>query len=185
MMKTKNVVRLPRIARLVAFATLAGTVTVIAAGCGTSAPTIGTAAIESSITKALLVQRGAHTNVTCPAKVPAKKGDVFTCNAVLNVGDYPVSVTETDTKGNVKWGSKAALVILDTSHVSSAIEQSVLAQRGVKSTVTCPQDVLQKGGLSFICNAVVVHSGSKVKAGTYRFRATESDSLGHVRYVGI
>jgi hypothetical protein len=172
-------------ARIASIATLAATMTVIAAGCGSSSPTLGTAAIESSITKALLVQRGARADVTCPAKVPAKKGAQFTCNAALNVGEYPVSVTEIDGKGGVKWGSKAALVILNTSHVSSAIEQSVLAQRGVKSTVVCPRDVLQKVGLSFVCKAVVARAGSKVKAGTYQFRATESDSLGHVRYVGI
>ncbi len=184
-MRTKSNMRLRSIGRPAAASTLAAALIVIAAGCGGSTPTTGTAAIESSITKALLVQRGAHATVTCPAKVETHKGKVFTCYAALNVGRYPISVTETDSKGNVKWGSKAALVVLNTRHLSNAIQQSVLAQRGVTSTVSCPQDVLQKAGLSFTCKAVVVHAGAKVKAGTYQFRATESDSLGHVRYVGV
>ncbi len=177
--------RMPRTARFGAAGTLAAVLTVLVTGCGGSTPTVGTASIESAITKALLVQRGARANVTCPAKVPAQKGKVFTCYASLNVGQYPVSVTETDSKGHVKWGSKAALVILNTRDVSASIEQSVRSQRGVSATVSCPQDVLQKAGLSFICKAVVARAGSRVKAGTYQFRATEADSLGHVRYVGI
>jgi hypothetical protein len=157
----------------------------ILAGCGSSATSLQTSTIEAAITKSILVQHGAHTTVTCPASVPKRIGEAFTCNAVLEAGDYPVAVTETDAAGHVKWISKAPLVLLDARNVGLAISRSVLSQRGVRATVSCPAEVLQEKGLTFSCRVTVAHSSGKVKAGVYRFQVTEADARGHVRYVGV
>ena len=159
--------------------------TAVLAGCGSTGATLGTASIETAITKSILVQRGAHSEVTCPAVVAELTGEVFTCHAALKVGDYPVTVTEINARGGVRWDSRAALVLLNERHVAAAIRRSVFAQRGARATVSCPSEVLQQKGLSFICRAHISTTGGKVKPGTYRFRVTEGDASGHVSYVGV
>lgn len=73
--------------------------------------------------------------------------------------------------------------LLKIKNVTSAIRRSVLTQRGVKSSVSCPPSVLQQKGLKFTCQAVVRSATAKVKAGTYPFTVTQADGAGHVTYV--
>jgi Domain of unknown function (DUF4333) len=152
--------------------------------CGSSSPTLGTATIETAIAKSILLERRAQTNVSCPAHVAQKAGEQFTCSAALRIGSYPVTVTETDAKGHVRWNSHAALVVLNQKKVTSSIEQSVLTQRGADSIVSCPTNILQKKGLTFRCTARVAKATPKVHVGTYPFTVTEVDNSGHVHYVG-
>lgn len=67
-------------------------------------------------------------------------------------------------------------VILNTDRVASSIQASILAQRHLKSTVSCPVNIVQKAGVVFDCVATV---------GGHQFTVvvTETDSHGHVVYV--
>lgn len=74
------------------------------------------------------------------------------------------------------WNSTSAPVILNTIRVERSIEASILAQRHLSSTVSCPVNIVQKAGVVFNCEATV---------GRQKFRAvvTETDNNGHVVYV--
>jgi hypothetical protein len=165
--------------RLVVFAVI-GLVTPLGAcgGSSTSSPALDTTAVQRAIARSIGNQHHVRAHVRCPAGVPRRAGVTFTCSAHLQVGRYPVTVTETNGSGHVRYGNTAPLVILDTPKVESSIRQSVLAQRHLSATVTCPAEVLQQAGLSFTCTASVGHRG-------YPFVVTETNGRGHVRYVGV
>jgi hypothetical protein len=146
-------------------------------GCGKSQPTLNTVTVEHAVAASILAQHHLYTTVHCPSNVPRKTGVVFTCTASLNVGTYPVSVTETNSKGYVKYQNQEPLATLDTAKVEQAIKQSINGQRRLTSTVTCPPEVIQKGGIVFTCAATV-------NGRAYPFEVTEVDDKGHVRYIG-
>jgi hypothetical protein len=146
-------------------------------GCGSSNPALDTAVVQSAIAHSILTQRKVHTNVHCPPKVRRKAGVRFTCIASLQVGSYPVSVIETNGSGHVRYENRAPLVVLDIKKVEGAIRESILRQRHLHATVTCPAEVLQQAGVAFNCTATV---GGK----PYPFTVTQVDGNGHVRYVG-
>ncbi len=133
--------------------------------------------MEHAIAASILTQRHLYATVRCPSKVPRKAGLVFTCTASLNVGTYPVSVTETNNSGHFRYQNQAPLVTLNIAGVEQAIRQSISSQRRLSSTVTCPAEVIQKAGIVFTCTAMV-HGQS------YPFEVTEVDDSGHVRYIG-
>jgi len=64
---------------------------------------------------------------------------------------------------------------LDTGRVQRAVAASILAQRGLHTTVTCPSDVPIKTGYTFTCNA-------KLDVGSYPVTVVITNSKGHVRY---
>jgi Domain of unknown function (DUF4333) len=147
-------------------------------GCGSGSSTMSTAQIEKTISKTILRERGIQTAVKCPGHVQRKAGVEFVCAANLEVGSYPIAVTVTDSKGRTRFGNTAPLVILNSGKVQRAIEASILAQRHLRSSVSCPAQVLQRAGVNFACTAIV---GGK----SYPFAVTETNSAGHVRYVGL
>ncbi len=65
--------------------------------------------------------------------------------------------------------------ILDTKTVQKAIEESVLAQRQVHASVTCPSVVPQEQGHDFVCIATV----GKTKT---PFVVEQTNDSGHVTY---
>ena len=155
-------------------------VAVSVSGCGSSTKTIARTKVERAIANSIAKERGLYTTVLCPGAVPQRSGYVFTCNAQLQVGDYPISVTEVDGSGQVRYESSAPLVVLDVAKVQRAIETSVLSERGLHATASCPAEVRQEAGLSFRCSAAV-----KGSAQSYPFMVSQLDGAGHVRYVGI
>jgi hypothetical protein len=146
-------------------------------GCGRSDQTLSTAPIEHAIAQSILAQRHVHTRVDCPSTVQRKAGFIFKCTARLNVGTYPVLVTETNDNGHVRYENASRLVVLDSTQVERGIRRSILSQRHLRSTVSCPAEVLQQAGVEFTCTATV---GGRA----YPFAVTEIDADGHVRYVG-
>jgi Domain of unknown function (DUF4333) len=74
------------------------------------------------------------------------------------------------------WNGTSSPVILNTVKVERSIEASILSERHLASTVSCPVNIVQKGGVVFDCVATV---------GGRRFQVvvTETDSDGHVVYV--
>jgi hypothetical protein len=147
--------------------------------CGSSAPTLNTSKLEKAVAGSILSERALHTTVTCPSKVPQKAGHKFTCTAQLDVGSYPVSVTETNSSGHVRYEDQRPLVVLNIAKVEASIAASILRQRRLRATVKCPATVLQQDGLSFKCTALINGKGKP-----YPFVVTEIDGSGHVRYVG-
>ena len=86
-------------------------------------------------------------------------------------------VTEVNDSGRVRYASSEQLVALDIHRVESAIRSSILQQRHLAATVSCPHDVIQRAGTSFACSATV--AGRR-----YPFEVTETDAYGDVRYIG-
>ena len=146
-------------------------------GCGGSAPTLNTITVERAVAASILTQHHLYATVRCPSKVPRKAGFAFICTASLNVGTYPVSVTEINSRGHVEYQNQEPLATLDIAKVEQAIKQSIGSQRRLNSTVTCPAEVIQKKGIVFTCTAMV-------NGKSYPFEVTEVDNEGHVRYVG-
>ncbi len=152
-------------------------------GCGSSSRYLNGVVVERSIASSFLTQQHVYTRVLCPSHIPQRKGHVFQCEAGFDVGRYVVPVAETDSKGHVHWSTRAPVHMLKITNVSTAIRRSVMNQRGVRSTVTCPARVLQQKGLAFTCQAVVRSGTATVKAGAYPFKVTQADDAGHVTYV--
>jgi hypothetical protein len=148
-------------------------------GCGTSTPTLDAARVQSAVASSILTERGLRSTVTCPSNVPREANHVFTCTARLDVGRYPVTVVETDGTGHVRYESRRPLVALNVAKVEHAIATSILRERHLVATVTCPAEVLQRSGIAFTCTAVI--SG---RSRRYPFSVTEVDEQGHVQYVG-
>ena len=86
-------------------------------------------------------------------------------------------VVETDASGHVRYNSTQPLVVLNSGKVEKAIETSILQQRRLHATATCPSQVLQQAGVAFQC---AVRVGSS--ATPYTFAVVELDNSGHVRY---
>lgn len=74
------------------------------------------------------------------------------------------------------WNGTSAPVILNTIRVERSIESSILAQRHLSSTVSCPVNIVQKAGVVFNCVATVGRRQFQVVV-------TETDGNGHVVYV--
>jgi len=64
---------------------------------------------------------------------------------------------------------------LNSASVQHAIEQTVLAQRGLRTPVSCPSSIPQSAGHTFTCTA-------SLSVGTFAVDVTETDANGHVRY---
>jgi hypothetical protein len=173
---TASFVATPRRARPVGMAA-AVLAAPLLCGCGSSTPTLNTVTEERAIAASILTQHHLHAAVRCPPNPPRKAGFTFTCTAEFDAGTYPVTVTETNGRGHVRYQDRDPLVALDVAKVEQSIVQSIRAQRRLSSTVTCPAEVLQKAGIVFTCTATVAGRG-------YPFAVTEVDGDGHVRYVG-
>jgi hypothetical protein len=156
---------------LAAAALVAGALT----GCGSSATRLDSVRVERAIADTILRERNLYATVACPSSVPQKAGHAFTCQAHLDVGTYPIEVTETNGSGHVRYENQRPLVVLDTKKVQRAIRASIHNQRDLPSTVRCPAEVLQQAGLAFTCRA-------NVHGRSYRFAVSELDDAGHVRY---
>lgn len=154
---------------------------ILVSACGRSSmANLSAIGIEHAVESAIAQQRGLRTTVLCPSKIPQRAGYVFTCSAQLNAGAYPVMVTETDDHGHVRYENPGPLSTLNVGKVQQAIWLSIFRQRRLRSTVTCPAEVLQQAGVTFKCTAVISGRGYR-----YPFAVREVDNKGHVQYVGL
>ena len=74
------------------------------------------------------------------------------------------------------WNGKSTPVILNTERVERSIEASILAQRHLTATVSCPVNIVQKAGVVFNCQATV-------RGRQFPVVVTQTDGNGHVTYV--
>ena len=155
----------------------------LATACGGSTPsttsskTLAVAPVEHAIQASILAQRGIATTVSCPTNAPLRTGYRFVCTANVDVGGYPVTVTETNATGGVSYVNKTPLRVLDSASIESAIRLAVRHQRHLNATVNCPKLILQAKGLTFDCSV-------RTKHGLGAFSVTEIDEHGHVTFVG-
>jgi hypothetical protein len=149
----------------------------VVAACGSSSATMNTAKDEQAIRATILSHNGVRTTVTCPKRVTVKSGYRFTCSAALAVGAYPMYVVEDNSHGAVTYANHAPLRVLDSYTIERAIESAIRHQRHLRSTAVCPKPILQAAGLTFTCTATF-------KDGSTVFSVTETDSDGHVSFVG-
>jgi hypothetical protein len=138
---------------------------------------MNTARIAQAIQDTILKHNGVATKVTCPARVTVRTGFRFSCGAALAVGVYPMYVVEKATRGAVTYANHTPLRVLNSYTIERAIENAIETQKQLGSTVVCPKPVLQASGLTFTCLA-------KFKHGSTVFSVTQTDNLGHVRFVG-
>jgi hypothetical protein len=151
------------------------------AACGRSSmASVSAIRVEHAVENTIAQQRGLRTTVACPSRIPQRAGYVFTCNAQLDAGAYPVMVAETDDLGHVRYENPGPLSTLNIAKVQQAIWLSIFRQRSLRSTVTCPAEVLQHAGVTFTCTAVINGEGYR-----YPFAVRELDNTGHVQYVGL
>jgi hypothetical protein len=74
------------------------------------------------------------------------------------------------------WNGTSNPVILNTNRVERAIETSILQQRHLASSVSCPVNIVQKRGVVFNCQA-------SVRGRQFSVVVTEVDGDGHVTFV--
>jgi hypothetical protein len=147
-------------------------------GCGGNSRTLDTAAVERAAAASILAEHGLRVTVHCPQDVPRRQGFMFFCTAQLEVGSYPLFVTETNGSGRVRYENRAPLATLDVGSVERAIRSSILRDRHIDAAVSCPQQVIQRAGVVFLCSA-------RASGRVYGVRVTQTDGNGHVRYVGL
>ncbi|MGH2912897.1 MAG: hypothetical protein ACRDJ3_10545 [Solirubrobacteraceae bacterium] len=69
---------------------------------------------------------------------------------------------------------------LGTAHIARAIEESILSQRHIHATVSCPSLVLEEPGENFVC---IAKTRKKGVSRTTLFAVTQHNN-GHVTYRG-
>ncbi len=74
------------------------------------------------------------------------------------------------------WNGTSNPVILNTDKVAAAIRSSIRDQRHLASTVVCPVNIVQHQGGVFDCTATV-------GARNFRVVVTQTDGLGHVKFI--
>jgi hypothetical protein len=90
--------------------------------------------------------------VDCPER-KIKKGDTFTCTAIVEGQSLRLAVTQTDDEGTVDGQPEQAL--LSVEKATTAIESSIREQTGIAAQVDCgDKAVLVKDvGATFDCTA--------------------------------
>jgi hypothetical protein len=73
---------------------------------------------------------------------------------------------------------------LNTARVAQSIEQSVLTERHLHVTVTCPAAVPQEAGRTFVCTAVAHTTTKPPKVTKTPFTVTIQNDKGYVTYKG-
>ena len=116
----------------------------------------------SSIARAVRAPRGAA--VACAA---------LACAALLSACGSSSSPSSTPAKTDLK-----------IANVERSIEQSILSERHLKSTVVCPAVVAQEAGKTFEC--VATTTAVKAPHGPVKtpFVVTIQNDKGYVTYVG-
>jgi aryl-alcohol dehydrogenase-like predicted oxidoreductase len=89
-----------------------------------------------------------------------------------------ISACGSSTSSSSSTATKA--INLDTPHVAHAIEQSILGERHVHATVSCPAVIAQEEGKKFVCIATT-RDGKGTKHKT-PFAVTEQNGKGYVTY---
>jgi hypothetical protein len=75
-------------------------------GCGSDSKpktVLNTEEVERAIEKSIKEQRKLSSSVTCPVNIEQKKGNDFSCFAVIRGKRFEFKVTQTDDSGHVTY----------------------------------------------------------------------------------
>src|SRR5271163_4664026 len=78
--------------------------------------------------------------------------------------------------------SSTATTSLNTTLVAKSIEESVLSKRHLHVTVTCPANVVQEEGKTFVCTATSHSAKNPSTVVTTPFKVTVQNNKGFVTY---
>lgn len=119
---------------------------------------------------------GSCSSLISPRRFPAsgRRRIAFSAVVLVCAGVIAGCGSSTPSKGKT---------YLDIPRVERAIRRSILAQRGLQSTVVCPTRVLQKPG-KFACVATTHSRKKPYKAIKTPFVVTIHNSKGYVTYIG-
>jgi 7-keto-8-aminopelargonate synthetase-like enzyme len=122
-----------------------------------------------------------HIETTTPTTsvVRARRGAIaavvaLACAALLSACGSSNSSSTTST----------STTNLNTNRVALSIEQSVLAERHLHVTVTCPATVPQEKGRTFVCIATGHSTKTPSVVTKTPFKVTVENSKGYVTYKG-
>lgn len=119
-------------------AVVAAALAVVAASCN-SIPTrtLDTTSAASRISSELKARyHVASVDVSCPGRVPARKGQVFVCSATLDGQRVRLDATVTDSSGAFTIDPIDAIVV--PSAIATQLTQRIAARTGRTATVHCP-----------------------------------------------
>jgi hypothetical protein len=80
--------------------------------------------------------------------------------------------------------ASATTIKLNTTRVAHSIEQSILSERHLASTVVCPTDVPQEAGRTFECVATTASAKKPSSLVKTPFVVTIHNKTGYVTYAG-
>jgi hypothetical protein len=156
----------------------------LSAGCGSSngdksssaAPkTVDDAQVEQGIKDDLSTSSAKVTKAKCPADVPVKKGDTFTCTVTFDNGATGKATVTQQGANRYSYELKSGSVEVPGSTAAAAVEKSLAAQGAPNATVTCPANIIVKVGTTVTCD---VSGAQGVASGSVTF--TFSDAEGTV-----
>jgi len=99
--------------------------------------------VEVEISNTFEARTGlALQSVTCPPKVPVKKGGVFQCEGILEEGQsFNLTVTQTDNQETISWDAKGSLQtlkgIVDNERLAAQITAGIKAQSQIEVITDC------------------------------------------------
>ena len=139
-------------------------------------PMVDTDRNRKQISDGLFDQTGIVTDeVTCPGKVPVKKGATHLCTARAEGGNITVKVTQTNEKGGTRWRTIKGLVV--SAKIEDLIENHARDVSSKDMTLDCGRRhrvaVVDR---SFECLAES-RSGHEMK-----MRVTMNDERGNVSW---
>jgi Domain of unknown function (DUF4333) len=154
---------------------------ILAAGCSASVCAgsgcggkIDTNKAETSVKSVVADATGSVVkSVSCPSPIALKKGATFTCIATGGDGTTaPVTITQTDGKGNVHI---SAPTLLHTGDAATLIGKGLSSKLKLAVAVKCPDLVSARKGTTLTCQAT--HAGE-----TRKVSVTVTDAQGSIDY---
>ncbi len=86
--------------------------------------------------------------------------------------------------GSSSSNTSSTATTLNTNRVAASIEQSILKERHIHATVTCPASVPQQKGRTFVCIASSHSTKTPSTVTKTPFKVTVETNKGYVTYVG-
>ncbi|HWH12273.1 MAG TPA: DUF4333 domain-containing protein [Solirubrobacteraceae bacterium] len=165
--------------RIACLALLISVAAMLAAGCSASVCAgsgcgIDKGKAEAAVKTDIAGATGSTVKtVSCPSSVALKKGTTFTCIATGADGTTaPVTLTETDSKGNVHI---SAPTLLHTGDAAKLIASGLSGKLKLAVQVKCPDLVSAQKGTTLTCEAT--HAGQ-----TRKVAVTVTDAQGSIDY---
>jgi hypothetical protein len=120
-----------------------------------------------------------HIKPTTPRTVPvvrARHGAIATVAALACAALFSACGSSSPSSTNA--------ASLDTQRIALSIEQSVLTERHLHVTVTCPTAVPQEKGQTFVCIATGHTTKKPITVVKTPFKVTVENDKGYVTYKG-